>query len=163
MLTRMSDTPRWLTDDEQELWRQMLAAARTVTVSLSASLQEDSGLSSADYAVLVSLSEADGGAVRLRDMCTALQWDRSRASHQVTRMQSRGLVSKEPAPGDARGILISITEEGQRRIAAAAPGHVDTVRRLVFDHLDPDAVPAIERFLAGVLATGDDPHPEEKR
>ena len=93
-------------------------------------------VSASEFAVLVALSEAPEQRLRLHELCTQLEWDRSRASHQVTRMEKRGLVTKEKCPGDARGVLATITDEGMSRLEAAAPDHVETVRRLVFDHLN---------------------------
>ena len=66
-------------------------------------------------------------------------------------MEKRGLVSKQKSPGDARGVLVALTEDGLQRLEAAAPGHVESVRRLVFDHLDDADIPALTRFFQGVL------------
>lgn len=147
----MSDSPHWLSDAEQDLWRLMLATARKISRALDDTLQADSNLSTSEFSVLVSLSEVDGCTMRLRDLCGALEWDRSRTSHQVTRMEKRGLVSKQKSPGDARGVLVALTEDGLQRLEAAAPGHVESVRRLVFDHLDDADIPALTRFFQGVL------------
>ena len=144
----MSDAPHWLSDAEQDLWRLMLATARKISRALDDTLQADSNLSTSEFSVLVSLSEVDGYTMRLRDLCGALEWDRSRTSHQVTRMEKRGLGSKQKRPGDARGGLVAL---GLQRLAAAAPGHVESGRRLVFDHLDDADIPALTRFFQGVL------------
>lgn len=132
----MTFQPHWLDDEEQHLWRLMLAASTKISRTIDDRPQAGSGLSSPEFSVLVSLSEADGRVLRLRELCENLGWDRSRASHQVTRMEKRGLVTKEKCPGDARGVLATITDEGMSRLEAAAPDHVETVRRLVFDHLN---------------------------
>ena len=66
-------------------------------------------------------------------------------------MAKRGLVSKQKSPGDARGVLVTLTDDGLRRLEAAAPGHVESVRRLVFDHLDPNDIPTLTKFFQGVL------------
>ncbi len=116
------------------------------------SLLASSGLSSPEYAALVVLSEAEGQQLRLRDLCSALGWDRSRTSHQVTRMERRDLVTKEKSPGDGRGVLVRLTENGMQRLERAVPDHVETVRRAVFDHLDPEDMPAIRRFFEGILS-----------
>src|SRR5699024_279970 len=72
-------------------------------------------------------------------------------SHQVTRMERRGLLTKCKSVGDARGVMVQLTEEGSRRLAASAPDHVESVRRLVFDHLKPEDIPSLQRFLQGIL------------
>lgn len=147
----MSDAPHWLSDAEQDLWRLMLATSRKISRALDDTLQADSNLSSPEFSVLVSLSEAEEHTMRLRDLCWVLEWDRSRTSHQVTRMAKRGLVSKQKSPGDARGVLVTLTDDGLHRLEAAVPGHVESVRRLVFDHLDPDDIPTLTKFFQGVL------------
>ena len=147
----MAEQPRWLNDDEQELWRLMLAASRKVDRVNDETLQARSNLSTSEFAVLVSLSEAEGRQLRLRDLCASLDWDRSRTSHQVTRMQRRGLVTKCKSPGDARGVLVKLTDDGLTRVTQAAPDHVESVRRLIFDHLNPEDVPALRRFFSGIM------------
>lgn len=108
-------------------------------------------VSASEFSVLVSLSEAVDKQLRLRELCTSLEWDRSRTSHQVTRMERRGLVTKSKSVGDARGVVVTITEEGMTRLKRAAPEHVESVRRLIFDHLKEEDVPALLRFFQGVL------------
>ncbi|MCG7278145.1 MarR family winged helix-turn-helix transcriptional regulator [Corynebacterium imitans] len=147
----MTLDPRWLNDDEQELWRLMLAASRKISRVIDDTLQAESDLSSSEFAVLVSLSEAENHSLRLRDLCAVLDWDRSRTSHQVTRMEKRGLVTKAKSPGDARGVLVCLTDEGMRRLEAAAPEHVESVRRLVFDHMDPETAAPLRAFFTSVL------------
>lgn len=149
----MTEDPRWLSDDEQAFWRLLLAARTTLMRTVEDSLLASSGLSSPEYAVLVVLSEADDYCIRLRELRSQLGWDRSRISHQITRMARRGLVVKEKSPGDGRGVIVRLTDAGFERLERAVPDHVETVRHLVFDHLDPADIPAIRRFLEGVVAT----------
>ncbi|MCT1412768.1 MarR family winged helix-turn-helix transcriptional regulator [Corynebacterium sanguinis] len=147
----MAEQPRWLNDGEQELWRLMLAASRKVDRVIDETLQAGSNLSSSEFAVLVSLSEAEGKELRLRDLCAVLDWDRSRTSHQVTRMQRRGLITKCKSPGDARGVLVKLTDDGLTRVTHAAPDHVESVRRIIFDHLELEDIAALRRFFGGIM------------
>ncbi|TVS21236.1 MarR family transcriptional regulator [Corynebacterium sanguinis] len=147
----MAEQPRWLNDGEQELWRLMLAASRKVDRVIDETLQAGSNLSSSEFAVLVSLSEAEGKELRLSDLCAVLDWDRSRTSHQVTRMQRRGLITKCKSPGDARGVLVKLTDDGLTRVTHAAPDHVESVRRIIFDHLEPEDIAALRRFFGGIM------------
>ena len=103
-------------------------------------------ISSADFSVLVQLSEAEGGTVRMRELCEGLKWDRSRMSHQITRMEKRGLVTKLRCANDSRGIDVELTAHGREVIERAAPDHVRMIRRIVFDELD--AVPGLDRDAA---------------
>ncbi|AWB83816.1 MarR family winged helix-turn-helix transcriptional regulator [Corynebacterium liangguodongii] len=147
----MAQQPRWLNDDEQDLWRLMLSASRKLNRVIEETLQATSDLSASEFGVLVALSEAPGHELRLRDLCVALEWDRSRTSHQVTRMEKRGLLTKSKCPGDARGVLVQLTEDGMRRVTEAAPDHVESVRRVVFDHLGREDAAALRRFLSGII------------
>jgi DNA-binding MarR family transcriptional regulator len=99
-------------------------------------LQADSGLSLADYDVLVALSATDDG-MRVSDLAAQIGWERSRLSHQLRRMEERGLTTRRPGAHDGRTTNVVLTAGGRRAIAEAAPGHVDLVHSLFFDPL-PD-------------------------
>lgn len=156
----VSDEVRWLNDEEQSLWRLMLAAQRKVDRVIDATLQAGSELSTSEFSVLVSLSEAEGQCQRLRDLCADLDWDRSRTSHQITRMERRGLVVKRKSEGDARGVIVSITEEGMRRLVLSAPEHVESVRRVIFDHITDEHMAVLRDYLSGVMAVDNVPGTE---
>ena len=153
----MNAQPRWLDDDEQQLWRLMLAGFNKISRTIDERLQAGSDISSPEFSVLVTLSEAQDRTLRLRELCEELGWDRSRASHQVTRMNKRGLLTKKKCPGDARGVLVTLTDQGMAHLEDAVPDHVETVRRLVFDHLDADRADRIREFFNDVLAAEDLP------
>ena len=136
--------PRWLSDEEQALWRLCLASVRKASRCIDETLQRGYELSTPEFAVLVSLS-------RLRDLCSDLNWDRSRTSHQITRMERRGLVRKQKCAGDARGVVVELTDEGQRRLEKAAPAHVESVRQLLFDHLTEEEARALKGFMEKVI------------
>ena len=122
-------------------------------------LVHDAGLSGAEYALLVPLSEAPGGRLRARDLGATVGWDRSRISHQLSRMEHRGLVTREPCPDDARGSIVRLTPAGRSAIEAAAPNHVTTVRRFFLDPLSDDEVDTLatlfNRLLAGLADSED--------
>jgi len=147
----MPSQTRWLDDEEQELWRLLLGAVRKINRGMDETLKAGGEVSASEFAVLVALSEAPEQRLRLHELCTQLEWDRSRASHQVTRMEKRGLLYKEPDAVDARGINVCVTHVGIEHLRRAAPEHVESVRRMVFDHLQPEDVPALRRFFNGVL------------
>lgn len=145
------DVP-WLDDDQQRAWRQWLALTTRLPAALNRQLQADADLSLADFDVLVQLSERPEGRCRARELGQALQWEKSRLSHHLTRMQRRGLVVREDVAGDARGSTAVLTAAGRAAIEAAAPAHVATVRALVFDGLTPEQVRALTDVTAAVLA-----------
>ena len=148
---------RWLNEEEQDLWRHLLASIRKINRGMEETLLACGEISISEYSVLVSLSEAPNKTLRLRELCSELDWDRSRASHQITRMEKRGLVRKERCSGDARGVEVVLTDTGMERLEASVPEHVESVRRMVFDHLDPADAPALLRFCEGVLAANNLP------
>ncbi|BAU95558.1 MarR family transcriptional regulator [Corynebacterium suranareeae] len=144
-------TPRWLSTEEQQLWRMILSAVRKMERTLDETLVDDHNLTTSEYAVLVVLSEAGDQEMRLRDMCQELDWDRSRTSHQITRMDKKGLVSKVKCAGDARGVIVEITPEGERRLKDAVPAHVETVRSLIFDPMEEGHMEGLRSYLTAVL------------
>ena len=128
--------PKWLTESEDRAWRGLHQLNRALDHALSRRLLDDSGLSMADYELLVPLSEAADRRLRARDLGHLVQWEKSRLSKHVSRMEQRGLVSRQECPADARGSFICLTEAGWVAIAAAAPDHVAAVRRYFVDLLD---------------------------
>jgi DNA-binding MarR family transcriptional regulator len=148
----MTATPNWLDDHEQRAWRAYQQLRHQLDARLRADLVRTSGLSDADYAVLVHLSEATDEQLRARDLAGTLQWEKSRLSHQISRMEKRGLVSRADCPTDARGAFVVLTDEGRAAIEAAAPLHVDAVRRYVIDGLGPAHLDALIEIADIVLA-----------
>ena len=142
---------RWLTDDEQRAWRGLLQMTSQLNARMNRQLQDDYGVSLADYDVLVTLSEAPTGRRRVFEIVGALAWEQSRVSHQLARMQRRGLVAREECPADARGAFAVLTDAGRAAIERAAPAHVETVRELVFDGLSRDQVVALTAITSRVL------------
>jgi DNA-binding MarR family transcriptional regulator len=145
---------RWLDEREAHLWRSWLRVREELPAVLADSLNRDSGLSAADYAVLVPLSESPEGMLRARDLGREIYWDRSRLSHHLRRMENRGLVVREECVEDARGAMVRLTAAGRRAIEAAAPGHVEATRQYFFDLLSAHEVDvlasALDRVLAGL-------------
>lgn len=119
---------------------------------LARQLAVDSDLSYPEYLVLVALTDRTDGRMRLNELGEVLGWEKSRSSHLVARMTERKLVSKEKCDSDRRGAYVVVTALGRRAIAAAAPGHVEAVRRLFVDVLTPAQLTAIGEAAESVLA-----------
>src|SRR5580693_9725814 len=117
-------TGGWLSDDEQRAWRTYLRMSSLLPAALNRQLQQDSGLTLPEYEVLVQLSEAPEQRLRPFQICEALNWEQSRLSHQLTRMERRGLVSRHECAVDGRGAFIQLTVDGAGAIGTAAPRHV---------------------------------------
>jgi DNA-binding MarR family transcriptional regulator len=137
---------RWLDPDEQRTWRAFLAASRALMDTLDRELQRDAGMPHAYYEILVRLSEAPGRRLRMSELAEATGSSRSRLSHAVARLEAAGWVRREDCPTDRRGQIAVLTDAGFTTLAAAAPGHVDGVRRHLFDALSPAQVDQLRRI-----------------
>jgi DNA-binding MarR family transcriptional regulator len=157
----MSGT-RWLSAAEQETWRSFVAGSLAFFAAVDAQLQRDSGMPLAYYEILVQLSEAPEQALRMSQLAGATATSKSRVSHAVARLQERGWVRRTDCPTDRRGQIAQLTEEGYAVLAAAAPGHVEQVRRTLFDVLSPEqtgqlhAITDAIRAAVGTVAPCDD-------
>ena len=140
----------WLDDDQQRVWRQWLDVTSRLPTALNRQLQEASDLSLPDFDVLVPLSEDPEGRMRVRALADRLQWERSRVSHHVSRMERRLLVRREECDDDRRGWWIVLTDEGRRAIEAVAPDHVTFVREVFFDVLEPADLAALDAITARI-------------
>jgi DNA-binding MarR family transcriptional regulator len=143
----------WLTAEQQRVWRDYLRVSELLPAQLNRELQAESGLTSAEYAVLVQLSEADGGRQRPYQLGEALYWEQSRLSHQLTRMERRGLIRRENCPSeDGRGAYVTLTPAGRTAIESAAPAHAAAVLELVFDQLTEEETATFGRVCEKILA-----------
>src|SRR5689334_5721920 len=150
----MAET-RWLDERQSHLWRSWLRLNQELPGLLAELLNRESGLSVADYAVLVPLSEAPEGRLRARDLRHEILWDRSRLSHHLGRMEKRGLIAREDCEEDARGAVVRLTDAGRAAIEDAAPGHAEATRRYFFDLLSDKEIDVLTRVFDRVLANID--------
>jgi DNA-binding MarR family transcriptional regulator len=139
----------WLSDDQQRVWRGYLAMVGRLQAAMNRQLEDDSGLSLSDYDVLVELSER--GPLRMFELADALAWEQSRLSHQLRRMSGRGLVARHGTDDDRRGVTVQVTDRGGAALRAAAPGHVELVRRVVFDGISAAQLRALRSLTETVL------------
>ena len=127
---------RWLDKDEQKAWQSYVRMRRTLETHLAWHLQREFGLSASDFEILANLSQSPTHRMRAFDLGKSTQWEKSRMSHHLSRMEKRGLIRREN--GDARYPDIMLTEKGLEAIKACAPAHVARVRDLFVDVLGPD-------------------------
>ncbi|CAB4808611.1 MAG: MarR family transcriptional regulator [Actinobacteria bacterium] len=127
--------PNWLNEREARAWRGYQGMRISLGSHLARHMSSECLLTEAEFEILVNVSEAPERTIRSRDLCSALAWERSRLSHQLSRMESRGLISREPCLGDARGFNVLLTDAGLAAIEAAAPKHLVEVRRSFVDVL----------------------------
>lgn len=159
MAERAKANPRWLSEPEQTAWRAYVRMQAELEAQLNRRLHDRFGLSMADYEVLVHLSEAPGGVLRLFELGRIVDWEKSRLSHHLTRMAKRGLVERRECPSDGRGAFVALTATGRAAIERAAPGHVEDVRQFVVDALGPERLAAlgdIAETVVAALAADDD-------
>jgi DNA-binding MarR family transcriptional regulator len=131
-------------------WRMFFEMQEVLRGRLEQQLQADSRLSNADYTVLVALSEADEGRLRVYELGQRLGWEKSRLHHQLTRMCSRGLVQRNS--GGGRAMYAAITDAGRSALEAAVPRHRQQVRRLVIDRLSPQQIDQLVDISRTILA-----------
>ena len=140
--------------EEWDTWRAFYSMRRKLDLALERQLQRDADISAADYGVLLALFEAPGKQLRGRDLVERLSWEKSRVSHQVSRMEKRGLVERRECETDARGSWVGMTSDGSRAVLGAMRDHAAALRRYFFDILDPAelaAFRAVSDRVAGVI------------
>ncbi|NJQ00778.1 MarR family winged helix-turn-helix transcriptional regulator [Streptomyces zingiberis] len=140
---------RWLTDEEQRAWRTHLDVSRLLTHQLEKDLQPF-GLTINDYEILVNLSESAGLRMRMSDLAGATLQSKSRLSHQITRMETSGLVRRENCESDRRGLYAVLTDHGAEVMREVAPHHVASVRRHFIDLMPAGDLEALRRTLTPV-------------
>ncbi|ATW50627.1 MarR family winged helix-turn-helix transcriptional regulator [Streptomyces xantholiticus] len=140
---------RWLTDDEQRTWRTHLEVNKLLMHQLEKDLQPF-GLTINDYEILVNLSESADQRMRMSDLAAATLQSKSRLSHQVTRMESAGLVRRANCESDRRGLYAVLTDEGVATMQKVAPHHVASVRKHFIDLLSPEALADLRDSLTPV-------------
>ncbi|MER5193989.1 MarR family winged helix-turn-helix transcriptional regulator [Streptomyces sp. NPDC002755] len=136
----MSTTPRWLNADERRAWLAYIDFSTLLADHLNRQLRRDAGMTHADYSVLAYLSAAPEGTLGMSELAQRLKITRSRLTHAINRLREDSLVDRREDPADGRGQLAFLTDQGRSLLEEAAPGHVEAVRRAVFDVLTPEQV-----------------------
>jgi DNA-binding MarR family transcriptional regulator len=164
--------PRWLDEQEQDVWREYLRGSRLLEAALDRDLQAH-GLQLSEYEILSMLSEHPDRRLRMSVIAELVVQSRSRLTHTAGRLESRGWVRREACVGDRRGVELVLTETGFAEITRTAPTHVQSVRANLLDHLSREDLLALGRAMAavseGIQGTGacddvraDDEHPSQE-
>ncbi|MFD8557771.1 MarR family winged helix-turn-helix transcriptional regulator [Streptosporangium canum] len=143
--------PRWLDEREFRAWLGYRRMRLLLDAQIVRDLNRDSGLSDPDYDVLSALSSSNDRRWRLNQLAAHMLWSKSRLSRHISRMEERGLVTREECAADARGADIVLTDGGLRAIEAAAPDHVASVRRHLIDLLTPEQIETLGDIADTVL------------
>lgn len=156
---RTQPDPRKLSADEEQLFHAFYLMRRGFDRTLDAQLQRDDGISISELEVLMALVRSPGRRLRVRDLVAVTGWEKSRVSHQVTRMAGRGLVERQECSEDRRASWIQLTGQGRRVVVRALPEHTATIRRILYDALTPEqqeALLAISEQMTRAMAGADD-------
>jgi DNA-binding MarR family transcriptional regulator len=159
----MTMAPRWLNPEERWAWLAYVEFSTHLSDHLNRQLRRDTGMTHADYILLACLSSVPDHCLTMSELAERLKITRSRLTHAVTRLQAAGYVDRREDPGNRRHQLAALTPQGLKLLEGAAPGHVEAVRRAVFDALTPEQVTqfaeigeAINAALQRMEANGED-------
>jgi DNA-binding MarR family transcriptional regulator len=143
--------PRWLDETEMAAWLPLVRLMIQLPATLDAQLRRDAAISHFEYAVLARLSEAPNRTLRMSTLADFTNGSLSRLSHVVARLEAQGWATRRPCPDDGRYTEALLTKKGYAKVVATAPGHVDTVRRLVIDPLTRAQLRQLSAITARIL------------
>ncbi|PPK90780.1 DNA-binding MarR family transcriptional regulator [Kineococcus xinjiangensis] len=143
--------PRWLTPDQRRAWLRVAALLELLPAALDTQLQRDADLTLAGYVMLAMLSEQPERSLRMSELAARSNASPSRASHVIAKLEKQGLVRRERCAEDGRGQLAVLTDAGWEKVVATAPGHVQRVRELVVDPLEPGQLAQLDAIVARML------------
>jgi DNA-binding MarR family transcriptional regulator len=136
-----------MTAQELAVWRSLLDTTAELRRVLGTRLLQDSGLSPADYQVLLALSEAGGRQLRSSELAESIDWERSRLSHHLGRMEARGLIRRDNCATDSRGAEVSLTRDGAQVFRRAAGPHMKAIKKHFADALTPEQFEALAQTM----------------
>jgi DNA-binding MarR family transcriptional regulator len=141
----------WLDDDQQRVWRQVVALLMTLPSAIDSDLQRNAGLTLYEYLVLAALSETADGMLQMSDLAYRANSSLSRLSHVISRLEKRGWVIKRPCENDRRASTVVLTAAGEKKIRDAASGHAHLVQELVVEPLSPVQLQQLGEAAAAVV------------
>jgi DNA-binding MarR family transcriptional regulator len=154
---------RWLDDEEQRTWRGFLWSFQQLQEALERQLQRDSSMPHAYYLILAMLSEAPDRSMTMSELAEITRFSPSRLSHAVARIEETGWVRRVRHPTDRRTTIAELTDEGLAVLRRAAPGHVEEVRRQLFDRLSPEQLRHLKEIVDTLTADVDCPKSSARR
>jgi DNA-binding MarR family transcriptional regulator len=140
-------TRRRLTTGELAVWRALVDTTAQLRTILGARLLQDTGLTPADYQVLLALSETRRRRMRSSRLASAIDWERSRLSHHLARMERRGLIGRDDCATDSRGAEVFMTEAGADAFRRATAPHARAIKQHFADALTPEQIEALAEIL----------------
>jgi DNA-binding MarR family transcriptional regulator len=159
----VSSSGSGLTAEQEATWFAYMRVGLRLNYEINRELQADSDLSHQDFHVLNALADSPGQRLQLSELAIRIGWERSRVSHQVLRMETRGLVERQPSSTDARATDAALAQPGRDALRQATPGHAALVKQMFFDGLDPSLLgplrAALDQVHEQILAHGTPPRP----
>jgi len=156
-----------LSAEQEATWFAYMRVALRLNYEINRELQADSDLSHQDFHVLNALADSPGHRLQLTDLAIRIGWERSRVSHQVLRMEGRGLLQRQPSMADARATDAVLTAAGRDALRRAVPGHAALVKEMFFDGLAPGLLAplhqALDQVHEQILARGTLPRPSGRQ
>lgn len=143
--------PRWLTDEERELWLKLVGLSMLMPNAVEAQLKRDADMNQFEYHVLAMLSEAPNRTRLMSDLAFHTNSSLSRLSHVVSRLEKQGWVVRSACETDGRATNATLTDAGFAKLEVTAPGHVEAVREMIFDALTPAQVKQLNAALQPIL------------
>ncbi|MEV5720424.1 MarR family winged helix-turn-helix transcriptional regulator [Amycolatopsis mediterranei] len=131
-----------MSPEDWAFWDTWMRAQRLLVRELDRGLQRDCGISKAEFSVLVTLRRP----MRVGELADALDWEKSRVAHLLTRMEKRGLVARTEDGAGGRRTGIELTGEGRRLAGSATRVHGANIRHHVLDRLTPGQAAAIRSW-----------------
>jgi DNA-binding MarR family transcriptional regulator len=138
----------WLDDTETEAWINLVRVLMLLPAALDRQLREEAGIPHPYYQILANLSDRPDRSIRMTDLARLVGTTTSRLSHAVASLEQKDWVRRGACPTDKRGQIARLTDAGMAALTAAAPGHVEEVRRLVFDRLTADEIAQLSTLAA---------------
>jgi DNA-binding MarR family transcriptional regulator len=135
-----------MTTSELAVWRGLIDTTAELRRVLGAELQESS-LSPADYQVLLALSETERRRLRSSELARTIDWERSRLSHHLKRMEQRRLIRREECATDNRGAEVILTAEGARIFRRSTAPHMRAIKKHFADALTAQQFEALADIL----------------
>lgn len=148
-----TDSSEWLTQEEMRAWRGLVQLMVELQAELETALVDAHDLTEGEYGVLVHLSESPDHRLRMCDLASALQLSPSGLTRRIDGLARQGFVTREPSSCDRRAMLAVLTDDGMKKLEAAAPTHVASVRRSLIDHLDAAQLQTLAETMEALQAS----------
>jgi DNA-binding MarR family transcriptional regulator len=148
----VSDPTAGLDTEQLGAYFALMEVGNLLQYAVDEHLRADGGLSFVQFQILARLVDAPDGKLRMTDLADGVVYSRSGLTYQAGLLDKRGLITRSPSPDDERSVIVAVTEAGRDLVAHVLPGHVDIVRRLLFEPMGEGDVAGLSEVLGRVRA-----------